>query len=663
VTADQRVDLADLVERSRRIGADTSLVIHGGGNTSAKGWMTDPFGDEVEVLVIKASGFDLRSIDERGFVPLRLGRLMALRDRDHLDDAEMMRLLRASSLDPDSPRPSIETLLHAWLPGRQVDHVHANRIVSLTHVADPEATVHDALGSGVAYVPYLLPGFDLSALVARLADSEAIVLGRHGLVTWGATSAESYRKTLEMVDRAERYLVKRGSGGGPAPEPHADEPSEPDELELLPRLRGQLSRDRRRVLQVDRSSRDVSDRPDRATIAAAGPATADHLLRIRPWSIAVDSTDATDAAVAAYEARYTAYVEANRDRLPAGYAPFEPIPAVALVAGVGIVGSGKNSAHARMVTEIAAQTHRVTAAVIDAFGAYVPWDDKDLFDLDYWPLELYKLSLVAPGPEMAGRIAIVTGAASGIGRDIARLFAGHGAELVLADLNAAGLADVATEIKEATGRDVVVVDGDLRDPATSARVVEAAVRNFGGLDAIVSNAGVAATGRLKDLSDETWRLSLDVNLSSHFYLTRAAWPIFERQGLGGSLVYVASKNAFAPGAGFGAYSAAKAGEVQLAKIAALEGGDIGVRANVINPDAIFEGSGLWSDEMRAERAHEHGIRVDEIEGFYAQRNVLKRRVTGTDVAEAALFLVSDRSAKTTGCVITVDGGVPAAFPR
>jgi rhamnulose-1-phosphate aldolase/alcohol dehydrogenase len=658
------VDVEDLLQHSLRLGADTTLVIHGGGNTSAKGWLTDPFGRDVETLVIKASGFDLRSIHAGGFVALRLDELRQLRARERLDDGEMVALLRACTLDPDSPRPSIETLLHAWLPMPNVDHVHADRIVALTHVADPARIVRDALGERVAYVPYLRPGFELSRQVAELADAEAIVLGRHGLVTWGATSEESYGMTLEIVARAEAYLAKRSGSSAPARvEAETGAEAGADELELLPRLRGLLSKERRQVLQVERDARDICDRADRHEIAAAGPATADHLLRIRPWSITFDSKQSLETALEAYRVRYSDYVEAHRDRIPPGYEPFPALPAVALVPGVGIVAAGRSSKRARATAETAVHSHRVAATVIDAFGQFERWPDVDLFDLDYWPLELYKLKLAPAEQELTGRIAIVTGAASGIGREIARLLAASGAELVLADLNAPGLQDVAAELTAGTGRDAIAVDGDLRDPGVSQKIVEAAVRKFGGLDAVVSNAGIAAVGRLRDLTDEAWQQSMDINLSAHFYLTRAAWPIFERQGIGGSLVYICSKNAFAPGAGFGAYSAAKAGEVQVARIAALEGGEIGVRANVVNPDAIFEGSGLWTDAMREERAREHGVTLDGLEDFYAQRNVLKRRVTGKDVAEAVLFLVSDRSLKTTGAVISVDGGVPGAFAR
>jgi NAD(P)-dependent dehydrogenase (short-subunit alcohol dehydrogenase family) len=339
----------------------------------------------------------------------------------------------------------------------------------------------------------------------------------------------------------------------------------------------------------------------------------------------------------------------------------EPLPSVVLVPGVGAVAVGADRRSAAVTAEVAGHTHRVAAAALDAFGYVEPLAEQDLFDVDYWPLELYKLSLAPKPAELAGRIVIVTGAASGIGRTVAIDLAARGAHLVLADLDESGL-EATVELTEASDA-VVAHAGDLADADTVDRAVSAAVRTFGGLDGIVSNAGIPATGNLVDLTPEQWRRSMDINATSHFLLTRRALDVLTRQGLGGSLVYVASKNAFGPGAGFGAYSAAKAAQVQLARIAALEGGAHGIRANVVNPDAVFDGSKLWSPQVRAERAAAHGVAADDLEDFYAQRNLLRSRVTTHDVAESVAFLLSDRSARTTGCVLTVDGGVPAAFPR
>jgi NAD(P)-dependent dehydrogenase (short-subunit alcohol dehydrogenase family) len=337
-----------------------------------------------------------------------------------------------------------------------------------------------------------------------------------------------------------------------------------------------------------------------------------------------------------------------------------PLPNIALVPGLGCIAAGEDAAAARRNAEIALHSHLAAAQTLDAFGESEWLTEQELFEIDYWPSELYKLTLAPDPPELAGRIVVVTGAASGIGRETAFDLARRGAQLVLADRDSEGLEQTVSEL---SSERVAAVDGDLTEEEAVDRLVGTAVRTFGGIDAVVSNAGIATAGRLGELDLADWQRSLDVNATSHFLLTRKVLPLLERQGLGGSLVYVASKNAFSPGAGFGAYSAAKAAEVQIARIAALEGGPIAVRANVVNPDAVFAGSRLWSDEVRAERAAAHGVAPDELQAFYVSRNLLKVEVTPRDVAEAVAFLVSDRARATTGCVVTVDAGLPPAFPR
>jgi rhamnose utilization protein RhaD (predicted bifunctional aldolase and dehydrogenase)/NAD(P)-dependent dehydrogenase (short-subunit alcohol dehydrogenase family) len=581
--------LAGLVERSRRIGADPALVLHGGGNTSAK--LVE---DGRRVLRIKGSGCDLATAEAKDFPGLWLDDLLPLRERDSMSDEEMVACLRRCLVDADAPRPSIETLLHAFLSAPHVDHVHADAICALANAPDVESAVCDALGAGVAVVPYVRPGFTLAKLVADCAGARAVVLAHHGLVTWGETGDESYALTRELVDRAAAYVgmpavevVRRGAAS-------------------LVALRGRLSRERRQVLAVDAAQQPLAERADVAEIAAMR-ATPDHMLRI-------------------------------------GARTGDDGP-VLLLPGVGCVAAGPNRRVAKLRLEIAAHTHAVVTATRDRFGGASWLSDGDVRDFVEWPLELYKLTLAPPPPELEGYVAIVTGAASGIGREIAADLAARGAEVVTADLHDAD------------------VEGDLTDAHVADELVRITLGRFGGLDAVVFCAGVAATGDLAEVADDDWRRSLEVNLTSHFLLTKRVLPPLREQGIGGSLVYVASKNAFAPGAGFGPYSVAKAGLVQLARIAALEGGASGVRANAVNPDAVFGGSQLWSDELRRERAAAHGVAVEELEAFYAGRSLLGREVTARDVAETVAFLVSDRSRSTTGAVIPVDGGVAAAFPR
>jgi rhamnulose-1-phosphate aldolase/alcohol dehydrogenase len=646
-------ELERLVSRSRLIGADPRLVLHGGGNTSTKLVEEDHLGRERRVLRVKGTGADLATITAGGFPGLYLDELHALADRDQMSDDELVAYLGRCLVDPSSPRPSIETLLHAFIPAAHVDHTHSDAVCALTNHPGGVATVKEALGEDVAVVPYVRPGFQLAKLAATRAGSTAIVLLHHGTVTWGETQEETLAATLELERRARGYLAEHTPAVSRSAAGDLD-----DEL-LLPRLRGLVSRRSRRVLHVDPGQRAIADRPDVEAVATAARSSPDHMLRIGRETLLVEPGREAEA-VEAYEERRAAARTRFQDAIPPGAPELDPTPRVALVPGLGCVGAGATPDEARRNAEIASHSHASVAASLDAFGEVAWITEREVAEFEYWPLELYKLSLLPPPLELTGHVVLVSGAASGIGREVAADLAARGASVVLSDLEADGLAVTSAGLPE--GR-AVVVPGDMTSERDVAELVAASVESFGGLDAIVSNAGVAVTGRLEELSTDEWERSMAVNAGSHFLLTRAAWPVLKAQGIGGSLVYVASKNAFSPGAGFGAYSAAKAAEIQVARIAALEGGELGIRSNVVNPDAIFGGSRLWSEELRRERAREHGVEPDELESFYAGRNLLRHRVTSADVAEAVAFLVSDRSRATTGCVLTVDGGVAGAFPR
>ncbi len=641
-------ELDRLVSRSRLLGADPALVLHGGGNTSSKLLELDHRGRERRVLRIKGSGSDLASATAADFPGLWLEELLPLRERGSMSDEEMVAYLGRCLVEPDSARPSIETLLHAFLPAAHVDHVHADAICALANAPDPHAAVRDALGPEVAVVDYLRPGFELSCRVADLAGARAVVLSHHGLVTWGETHEESYGLTLELVRLAERSLGTAAGGAA------ASEPDDANVESFLVRLRGRLCRERRQLLAVDRGQRTLAEREDVERLARLR-STPDHMLRIGVESCVIALDDEIAAKLEQFELERAAAFARHSQGEP----ELSGLPKVVLVPGLGCVAAGPDRRAAAIRAEIASHSHGAVAATLDRFGGASWLGEGDVFGFEYWPLELYKLTLAPPPPELAGQVAIVTGAASGLGREIARDLCARGAHLVLADIDGEGLEEARREHPGST----VAVAGDLSDSAVVDRVVQTAVASFGGLDGVVLNAGVAATGALETVSEKEWRRSLEINLTSHFLLTRRVLPLLREQGIGGSLVFVASKNAFAPGAGFGPYSVAKAGLVQLMRIAALEGGKDGIRANAVNPDAIFGGSKLWSEELRRERAEAHGVPVEQLERFYASRSLLGRPVSGEDVAEAVAFLVSDRSKATTGAVLPVDGGVAAAFPR
>ena len=650
--------LEQLIERTRLIGADDNLVVHGGGNTSSKAEVTLEDGQTRRVMWIKASGGDMATATATTFAPLDLDKIDSLRVHQNLSDEEMVELVSQTSLLAGAPRPSIETLLHGFMPYTHIDHVHADAICALTnHASGREATL-EALGDEWAYVEWMRSGFPLSKVVEKMGDYRGVILAHHGVITWADSSDECYQETLRVVSLANEYLDARQK------KPTMAAPPAIDLHEALPRVRSHLSAGRPRILRVDERLRDIASREDIREIVSAGVSSADHMLRIRPFSIVLDNLndESLQAQFAEYDDRYQEYAARHQAHLPEGYELFDGVPRVALIPGVGAVTVGDTLAEATMLADIAFHTHTVAARVKDCFGEVEAMPEEEIFRFEYWPMELYKLSL-KPGPKkFSGKMFIVTGAAGGIGRAITERILSLGGAVIASDLNTDGLATVAEDFADLAG-DMVTIAGDLTDPDVVRQSVQAAIAHFGGLDGVVVNAGIAVSKELAELSDEDWQRSMDINLTSAFRLTRESLSLMGSQQMGGSLVFIASKNAFAPGAAFGAYSVSKAGLVQLMRIAAIEGGPHGIRSNALNPDAIFDGSELWSNGIREQRAAAHGIEPDQLEDFYATRNLLKVHVRSSDVADATEYLLSEASSRTTGSVIPVDGGVAPGFPR
>ncbi|MGH7347671.1 MAG: SDR family oxidoreductase, partial [Candidatus Rokuibacteriota bacterium] len=442
-------------------------------------------------------------------------------------------------------------------------------------------------------------------------------------------------------------------------------------LAVAPRLRGVLSRSRRVLVAFD-DAPDVTEfvsSGDASRVSQVGPATPDHTIYAKRLPCFVDATGgegsealvgAIERSIAAFVGGYTRYFEDHRFE---GAQLVDPLPRVVLVPGLGMFTAGKDRRTAGIVNDIYHHTIGVLGSAT-AFGQYVSLSPKDAFDVEYWPLELYKLTLAPPEKELARRIALVTGGGSGIGRAVARRLATEGAHVVVGDLDAASARRTADEIVAAVGAGrALALEMDVTREASVRAAFEETVLAYGGLDILVSNAGIAHSSPVVRLELSDWERSFAVNATGHFIVAREAMRLLTAQGLGGALVFVATKNVMSPGKDFAAYSAAKAAEAQLAKVLALEGAPHGIRSNIVNPDAVFQDSKLWSDEIRRERAAAQGIAVDQVEDFYRKRNLLGVSILPEDVAEAVLFLASDRSAKTTGCTVTVDGGVRDAFPR
>ncbi len=667
-----------LVYATRAIGRDPELVLWGGGNSSAKVTMKDHLGRATRVLWMKGSGSDMRNITAKQFTPLRLDDLLALMDREAMSDEEMVAYQTKCTMEPGAPKPSIETLLHAFIPAPHVYHTHADWICALTDTSDSQKLIRQVYGEDVGLIPYLRPGFTLAKLVGEAIRKHpglrAIILDKHGLVTWGDTPKAAYLETIRMVQEAMRFILH--AGGRPGRVRPLRVPGMPRERReraagVMVALRGAIGRDERMLLLHEEAAevlRFLSD-PRAKALSQVGPFTPDHILHTKalPLFLELPKTgepEAIDQAVRKgveqYRQAYARYFE--RYHAP-GVPMRDPNPRVILVPGVGLIATGKDRRACRIVRDLYVHTMKVIKAssAIDAYSALTP---KDFYDFEYWPMELYKLTLTPSEKEFSRHIVLVTGAAGAIGRAISERFVQEGAAVVLTDLDGTKLRDQAAEYNRRAGEEQTIpLVMDVASERSVAEAFREAVRAFGGLDIVVSNAGIACSAPVERLSLANWNRSFKVNATGHFLVCRESMRVFKRQGLGGSIVAVASKNVVSPGKDFGAYSASKAAQAQLARILAIEGAAIGVRVNMVNPDGIFESSGLWSPEMRQERARAYGIPVEQIEEFYAGRNLLKTKVKAIDVADAVLFLASARAAKTTGAMIPVDGGVKEAFPR
>lgn len=649
-------EIEQLVAQSRLVGLEEDLVLWGGGNNSVKSRATDLLGRPLDVMYIKSSGSDMKSIVPKQFPGVRLDYIAPLRSRDEeMTDQEMVDYLARCLVDPSSARPSIETLLHAFLPARAVLHTHADAILSLTNTRGRERTVRECFGRSVILVPYRRPGFRLSRDVADAFDAQpdaaGLILMNHGLITWGDSVREAYDRHIELVTKAEEFASK-GAPASSRPARRLPGGSPPAVL------RGALGG---RILEFDDRDETLSflDREDAGRITQIGAATPDHLLYTKRFPLFVREDENIADAVRRYTERYVEFYRAH----PTEFAMLDPLPRIVLMPGVGMWTAGKDARAARIVRDIYRHTMRIIAAA-EAAGGYETLGDDDAFHAEYWPLELYKLTLLPKEKELAGKVAVITGAASGIGRAVAERFAAEGAHVVVTDVDVARAEEVAKTIVEKHGlRRAIAVRLDVSSEQDVDRAFETVAREYGGIDVVVSNAGISSFGSLDVLPVEEWDRSFAVNARGHFLVARAALRVMKQQGLGGSIVFNASKNVTAPGKEFGAYSVSKAAEAQLCRIVALEGGEFGIRANMLNPDAIFGGSDFWSVEMRAMRAQAYGIDTSKLPDFYRNRTLLKVEVTADDVAEAALFLAGPRSAKTTGAMLPVDGGVKEAFPR
>jgi rhamnose utilization protein RhaD (predicted bifunctional aldolase and dehydrogenase)/NAD(P)-dependent dehydrogenase (short-subunit alcohol dehydrogenase family) len=662
-------DLALRVYTTRLLGGDPRLVLHGGGNTSVKLRLPDLMGREVDVLCVKGSGADMAVIEPAGLPAVRLVELRMLLARDAMTDEEMVRAQRANLLDPLAPNPSVETLLHAFIPQRFVDHTHATAVLSLIDQPEGEARAADLYDGHMAIVPYIMPGFGLAKGAARVFAAApgaiGLILHKHGIFTFAETAREAYERMIEMVSLAESSLQRgRRAVFATAQVPQAAMPL----AEVAPIVRGACSlRDEaaegafRRLILEFRTSDAILNFVDGAEVgryATSGVVTPDHTIRTknRPLVLTApergkqaDFAQSTKAAVAAFIEHYGSYFERNNARCGGTKTMLDPLPRVVLVPGLGLFGLGRSSKDAGIAADLA-EAAAATITDAEAIGRFESISEADMFDCEYWSLEQAKLGGAKELP-LAGQIAAVTGAAGAIGAATAKVFAAAGAEVALLDVNVAAAAVIA----KAIGGAAFAVGCDVTDPAAVCTAFAEVAERFGGVDIVVSNAGAAWLGRIGEVDEEILRKSFELNFYGHQRVAQAAVRIMLAQGTGGCLLFNVSKQAVNPGPDFGPYGLPKAATLFLARQYALDYGARGIRANVVNADRVR--SGLLTSDMIGSRSMARGLSEKD----YMGGNLLGREVTADDVAQA--FLAQALALKTTAGVTTVDGGNIAAALR
>ena len=668
-------DCGLLLYRSHLLGADLALTNFGGGNTSAKLRQTDPVAQAtVEVLWVKGSGGDLGSLRLDGFATLYQERLLQLEAcyRGPAHEDEMTALLAHCTFGLNPRAASIDTPLHAYLPFAHIDHLHPDAVIAIAASADSRDLTHRIYGGRVGWLPWRRPGFqlalDLRALLSAQPALKGIVLAGHGLLTWGDDARACYENSLDVVAQAAVFLNEKGAGrrvfGAPVLAEASPDRRAEAAAKLLPRLRAQISDTRLKVAHFrdDAAILEFVNAPRLRELAALGTSCPDHFLRtkIRPLVIDADADDAAlAAAVARYRADYTAYYERCRqvDSPPLR----DPNPVVVLLPGIGMATFAANAGAARIAAEFYINAINVMRGA-ETVSRYVGLDEREAFGIEYWALEEAKLRRLPPPAPLSGRIAYVTGAAGGIGCATCRALLGAGAAVKMADRDANALAVAAANLAGEFGADnvrSVVVDVTDEDAVIQSFANTALA--FGGIDILVANAGIASAAAIENTTLALWRQNYAVLVEGYFLVAREAFKLMKARG--GSMIFIASKNALAASPQTAAYGSAKAAELQLMRVLALEGGAHGIRVNAVNPDAVLKGSRIWDGAWQKERAAAYNIDVSELQAHYRDRSLLKRDVLPEDVARAVLFFAADDSAKSTGNVLNVDAGHAGAFAR
>jgi rhamnose utilization protein RhaD (predicted bifunctional aldolase and dehydrogenase)/NAD(P)-dependent dehydrogenase (short-subunit alcohol dehydrogenase family) len=643
--------LATRVYTSRLLGREPSLVLSGGGNTSVKADAVNLFGEREELLYVKGSGWDLANIEKSGFAPVKMDVLLRMARLEQLSDTQMVRVQRSAMTDPGAPNPSVEAVLHAVIPFVYVDHTHADAVVAITNTEEGEARVRDIYGGRVLVIPYVMPGFILAQKVYAMTRSlnwknyDVMVLMSHGVFTFHDDAKACYERMIKVVSQAENYLQKKGVSmfdGTPRP-PQEIQPGEKREHLLnVARLRRAVSRQKGGPVlagvNISERSLRFSSRQDVASVATRGPLTPDHVIRTKRVPLIIG--DNIEKDLDGFAGEYRAYFDRHaRGALTC----LDPAPRWAVWPGRGTVTFGSTVEETDIISDIVDHTLWAMEAA-ETLGGWKALPEKDIFDVEYWELEQAKLKKGGRPLVFQGKVALVTGAAGGIGRACVEALRARGAAVAALDINPR----VGHDFSRASVLGLVC---DVTDEEDIRRALETLVGRWGGLDILVSNAGIFPAGELiADVKPDTWQRSLDINLTGHQRLLRQCIPYLSL-GIDPAVVVVASKNVSAPGPGASAYSVAKAGLTQLARVAALELAPQGVRVNVVHPNQVFD-TAIWTPEVLANRAGHYGMSVEE----YKTNNLLKTEIKSSDVAELVCAMAGPVFGKTTGAQVPIDGG-------
>ena len=637
-------DLGLRVYTSRLLGRDRTLVLHGGGNTSVKIVERNRHGEGEDILYVKGSGWDLETIEAAGFAPVRLAPMQRLAQLDYLSDPDMVNELITNMTRAGAPTPSVETILHACIPYKYVDHTHADALLAITNTPGGEQYVREIYGDGVIVIPYVMPGFDLARLVAREfqrqahAGTRGMILLKHGVFSFGDTAREAYERMIELVSAAESFLARRKAWSVAAPQKRTVcEASSPELAQLRRDVSAAAGTPMILRVRCTEQTRAFARHPQIGQLSQQGPATPDHVIRTKRLPM-------LGRDVVAYATAYRSYFDTHAPQAKAPKAMLDPAPRVALDPAFGLASFGRSARDARIVEELYEHTIDVILRA-EALERYEALPVRDIFDMEYWDLEQNKLKKSGKAPVFAGEVVLITGAASGIGKATVESFLARGAAVAALDINPAIEA-----LHQRT--DFLGLRCDVTDESAVDAALDEIIRRFGGIDMLVLNAGMFAANRaVHELPTMQWREVFALNLDASFALMRACHPYLKLAPRSGRIVVLGSKNVPAPGPGAAAYSASKAALTQLARVAALEWGGDHIRINTLHPNAVFD-TGIWTNDMLAERARRYGLSIEQ----YKTNNVLQTEVTSRDVAELAAELCGPLFAKTTGAQIPVDGG-------